>query len=294
MNFDMFKEYVPLYIVGHKRPDVDSVISTILLHEILKSKGIECYPCFLDSGYEIDEYNKKMIDDCTDINVKTISLNNDYNYILVDHNDPTQSVGFGKKIVWGIDHHKNSNILSNIVIGNTCSCSLLIYKYFKNDYSFSNEEKFMIYMASLADSLFFKGSRFSDDDKELITELGYDLDANEMFKKYFIPTDLSQGLDDLFRHVTKSYNYKGVKFDSLVVKTYNEYEYLKQDFEKKIKDRPNFLGVWIDFDREMSYAYFNFNGMVKEFMYDFLASRAATVIPDVYSYIDDCLETDLI
>ena len=290
MNFEMFKEYVPLYIIGHRKPDVDSIVSTVILSNIFKSKDIECYPCFLDNDYEIDEYNKRILDDCVDLNMKTISLNDNYNYVLVDHNDPTQSIGFGKKIVWGIDHHKNSHILSNILIGDTCSCSLFIYKYFKNYYNFSNEEKFMIYMASLADSLFFKGSRFSESDKELISELGFDLDANVMFRKYFIPTDLTRGLDNIFDGVTKSYNYRGIKFDSVVVKTYNEYENLKQDFVKRIENKTNFLGVWIDFDKEISYAYFNYGGEVKEFIYDFLASRAASVIPDVFKYIDDILE----
>ena len=291
MNFDLFKQYEPLYIIGHKNPDVDSVVSTEILYRIFKSKGIKCYPCFLDS-YKVDEYNLTIIGDCMTMNMNVIDNNDSYHYILVDHNDLTQSIGFGKKIVWGIDHHKSSNILSNIVIRPYCSCSLLIYDYFKKYYDFSNEEKFMVYMASLADSLFFKGSRFSKEDAVLIEELGYNLDASLMFKKYFIPTDLSMGMEELFKHVSKKYNYRGVKFDSLVVKTYNENEYLKQDFISEIEIRGNFLGVWIDFDKEISYAYFNYNGETKEFIYDFLASRAATVIPDVYKYIDLSLDTN--
>lgn len=289
MNFDLFKEYEPLYIIGHKKPDVDSVVSTTILYNIFKSKGILCYPCFLDN-YEVDQYNLNMLSDCMQLDMKKIDALSSYNYVLVDHNDPIQSVGYGKKIVWGIDHHPNSNILTNIVIQHYCSCSLSIYNYFKNEYEFSNEEKFMIYMACLADSMFFKGSRFSKEDDVLIKELGFQLDTNVMFKKYFIPTDLSLGIANLFKSPSKSYNYKGVKFDSLVIKTYNENEYLKQDFINEINKRDNFLGVWIDFDKEISYAYFNYNGNIKEFIYDFLASRAATVIPDVFKYIDLSLE----
>lgn len=268
MNFDLFKEYEPLYVIGHKNPDVDSVVSTTILCNILKSKGIICYPCFLND-YEIDEYNLSMISDCMTMNIKKIDNDSSYNYVLVDHNDPTQSIGFGKKIIWGIDHHKSSNILSNIIIRPYCSCSLLIYDCFKKYYEFSNEEKFMIYMATLADSLFFKGSRYSEEDSNLIKELGYDLDAKAMFKKYFIPTDLSMGMDNLFSNISKIYNYKGIKFESLVVKTYNENEYLKQDFIDEVDKRDNFLGVWIDFDKEISYAYFKYNGELKEFIYDF-------------------------
>jgi len=291
MDFDLFKKYEPLYIIGHKNPDVDSVVSTTILCNIFKSKGILCYPCFL-SDYKIDEYNLSMINDCMSVNMELIDNNSFYNYVLVDHNDPVQSVGFNKKIVWGIDHHKNSGILSNIKICSHCSCSLSIYSFFKDYYSFSNEEKFMIYMASLADSLFFKGSRFSEVDMDLISELGYDLDASSLFKKYFVPTNLHSGIDKLFLNISKSYNYRGIKFDSIVVKTYNDNISLKQDFILEIKKRNNFLGVWIDFDKEISYAYFVHDGSFKEFIYDFLASRAATIIPDVFKYIDDLLNNN--
>lgn len=290
MDFIKFKEYEPLYIIGHKKPDVDSVVSTIILSNIFKSNGIECYPCFLDTEYEIDEYNLGVLKDCTDLNMTIIKNDNTLNYVLVDHNDPIQSIGFGKRIIWGMDHHEDAKILSNIMLDNTCSCSLFIYKYFKEIYNFSNEEKFMIYMASLADSLFFKGSRFNEKDKVLIDELGFDFDTNMMFKKYFIPTDLSNGIENLFLDISKKYVYHNITFSSIVVKTFNEFDYLKKDFRKKISNSPNFLGIWIDLDKEISYAYFNLNGGVKEFIYDYIASRAATVIPDVYKYIDSIIE----
>ena len=61
---------------------------------------------------------------------------------------------------------------------------------------------------------------------------------------------------------------------------------MKKEFREKVYNTNNCLGMWIDLDREITYAYFNLNGEVKEFMYDFIASRAATVIPDVFKYID--------
>ena len=219
-----------------------------------------------------------------------IEPDNNYNFILVDHNDPTQSIGFGKRIVWGIDHHNSANILSNVLIGKTCSCSLFIYDYFKNIYDFSTEEKFMIYMASLADSLFFKGSRCKDSDKELIAELGFNMDVDKLFHKYFIPTDLSQGLANVIDNHSKAYNYRGIKFNSVVVKTYNEYSHLREEFIDIINQKDTFLGVWIDLDKEISYAYFRYNGKTKEFIYDFIASRGATIIPDIYRYIDKLLK----
>ena len=288
MDFNKFKEFEPLYIIGHKKPDVDSVVSTILLTNIFKSNGIASYPCFLNDDYDIDEYNLGVLSDCCTVDdIIRIDNNESYNYVLVDHNDPIQSVGFGKRIVWGIDHHIDSKILSNIVLGDTCSCSLKIYTYFKNIYNFSNEEKFMIYMSSLTDSLFFRGSRFTEKDKILISELGFDLDVDNLFKKYFMPTDVSVGIDNLFLNMSKEYVYNGISFSSIVVKTFNEYDYLKKEFRDKVDSLNNCLGIWIDLDKEITYAYFKYNDILKEFIYDFIASRAATVIPDIYKYLDD-------
>jgi len=287
MDFNKFREFEPLYIIGHKKPDVDSVVSMILLTNIFKSNGIAAYSCFLKEDYDMDEYNLGVLKDCCLLDdIIKIDNNSTYNYVLVDHNDPVQSVGFGKKIVWGIDHHPDSKILSNIVLGDTCSCSLKIYSYFKHIYNFSNEEKFMIYMSSLTDSLFFKGSRCTEEDKVLIEELGFDFDVDSLFKKYFMPTDISIGIDNLFLNMSREYIYNGVSFSSIVVKTFNEYDYLKREFREKLSTINNCLGIWIDLDKEITYAYFNYNGVVKEFIYDFIASRAATVIPDIYKYLD--------
>ena len=98
--FEELKKYEPIYIIGHKKPDVDSVIASVLLNNIFKSKGIESYPCFLDSEYNIDEYNAGVLKDCVSLDNILIKENSDScNYVLVDHNDPIQSVGFGKRIV---------------------------------------------------------------------------------------------------------------------------------------------------------------------------------------------------
>ena len=73
MDYGLLKQYEPLYVIGHKNPDIDSVVSSILLCNILKSHDIECYPCFLDNNYEIEEQSKKMIDDCASLNMKILS-----------------------------------------------------------------------------------------------------------------------------------------------------------------------------------------------------------------------------
>jgi inorganic pyrophosphatase/exopolyphosphatase len=104
-----------------------------LLSNVLSSFGIECYPCILSQEYNLDTYNGKIIEDFFEYNPVLINTNdiNKYNFILVDHNDPKQSIGINSNVIFGIDHHKDSGTFKNILISDYSSTSLFIYDYFK-------------------------------------------------------------------------------------------------------------------------------------------------------------------
>ena len=293
MDYGLLKQYEPLYVIGHKNPDIDSVVSSILLCNILKSHDIECYPCFLDNNYEIEEQSKKMIDDCASLNMKILSSDelDNLNFVLVDHNDPNQSIGLNKRIVWGIDHHPNSKYLSNIYIKMLSSCSLLIFDYFK-DYEFSNEEKFMIFMATLDDTALFKKKKIVEKDQDIIDRLGFDLDSEELFNKYFILTDMNKDLKDYLKSPERKYNYRNIEFGCTLINTTDEYEYLKKSFIENInKLEGNYLGIWTNYSKDITYTYFKYNDEIIEKIYDYIAGRALDVIPDIYKYIDKLLDT---
>ncbi len=160
-RINLLKQYEPLYIIGHKKPDVDTVVSSYLLSNILNFLGIKSYYCILSNDYEIDKYNKRIIDDYLEFNPVIIDIKDlgKYNFVLVDHNDPIQSVGSNANIVFGIDHHKDSKQLSSIILSDLCCNSLHIYNYFKDIYSFNSKEKELVMIATLADTLFLKTDR---------------------------------------------------------------------------------------------------------------------------------------
>lgn len=287
MDYKILKKSEPIYIIGHSNTDADSIISSKLLSDILNYYSIKSYYVILNEKYDLDDYNRRMILECMDFNPLIISKEdiNNHNYFLVDHNNPIQSVGEDANIIGCIDHHINSNKIKNCLLSNYCSTSLFIYSLFKDKYQFSDEQKYQIYMAFLNDSTFAKSSRYKKTDKKLVKTLGFNNNYNELFKKYFIPTNTNNGIKEVFKNGYKKHNINGIIFESSYIETFdnnllNEYIKLIQEYNG------NFLGIWINYDNNQTYAYFKYNNNIKIFNYNYIASRAATILMDAIDYIN--------
>lgn len=283
---ESLKDKEKIYIIGHSNIDIDSAVSSKILSEILNEFGIDSTYAILEENYKFDEYNQKMVDACMNFNPVVIKNEevNRYTFFLVDHNDYLQSVGPNAKIVGCIDHHPNSKKVSEAIITNTCATALYIFKEFKEQYDFSNKQKFQIYMAFLNDSTFGKSSRYKESDEIIAKELGFDYDYNEMFKKYFIPTDLKQGMENILNNGLKSYKFGDVYFESGYVESFDTIRL--SEYEKAVKKRKNYLGIWIDYSNNITYTIFNYQRKIKKWKYDFIASRATTILNDVLLYLN--------
>lgn len=275
------KKFEPIYVIGHSNIDIDSAISSKILSEIFNFFNIKSYYAILDKKYRFDKYNKKMLDACSNFEPKIITFNDitKHNYFLVDHNDFLQSVGKGVNVVGCIDHHPNSKKIKNAIITDCCATSLYLYELFKNIYKFTDEQKKQIFMAFLNDSTFGKSSRYKQSDKKLIEELGFSTDYEELFQKYFIPTDLTNGITDAIYNGHKKYQFGNTYFESGYIETFGT-DGLKE-YEKTVKNLKNFLGIWIDYEELITYVFFSYNDTFKKWKYNFLASRATTILNDV-------------
>lgn len=284
------KKYEPIYVIGHKKPDVDTIFSSYLLSNILNHFNIESYPCILSEGYSLNKYNQTIIDDYLKFNPKIIDINDidNYNFAIVDHNDPIQSIGKQINIVFGMDHHKDSKKVNNILFSDLCSNSLFIYDYFKNSYPFTEHEKKLIMLASLTDTLFLKSNRYKEKDKKLVEKLNIKFDSNELLNKYFIETDLSMGLDKYLETSDRDFSFHNVTFSSSVIYSKTSKVEKREEYKNIIINRNwNHLGMWGDLENNKTYVYFKINNAYKEIIYDFIASRAATVMPDIVKYLED-------
>ena len=287
MDLMKYKKYEPIYVIGHMNIDLDSAVSSKILSSIFNSLGIESYYAILDNNYEFNEYNKKMLDDCMDFKPKIINLKdvNKYNWFLVDHNDKSHSVGNNCNVIGCIDHHPDSHQVENITISDDCSLALFLYDEFKSIYNFSKEEKYQIFLAFLSDSTFGKSSRYTKKDEEIVSSLGFNYDYEELFKKYFIPTDLSNGIESVIHNGFKKYNFNDVYFESNYIEEYG-IDGL-EEYKEFIKRQDAFLGRWVDYQNNKTYVYFKYDNKFNEKIYDFIASRATTILNDVLKYLSE-------
>lgn len=281
------KYFAPLYIIGHKNPDVDTVFSSYLLSNIFNFLGIESYPCMLEDNYKVDLYNKRIIDDYLDF--RPVIIKNDeinkYNFVLVDHNDPIQSLEDSKNVILCIDHHQNTNKLKKVVLGNYCANSLFIYKLFKDIYPFSEKEKQLIMLATFTDTLFLKTNRYKKEDESLVKELNVTLDNNEMLKKYFIPTDISLGIDNYIKESDRDFSYEDLVVSSSVIQLLKCDDQVICEYKNAILNtKDNHLGMLRDLGNGKTYAFFKIKDSFKEIVYNYVASRT-TVLPELFDYI---------
>ncbi len=285
MRYRELRKIDNLLIIGHRNPDMDSIISSSLLKNIFLSKKIKCDYAIFETDI-IQKNTKVMLDDCMEYKPFMLKENEikNYKYFIVDHNDLIQSIKDPTLVVGCIDHHFDTNDIYKPLIMNYTSTSLCIYKMFKSTYKFNEEEKKQIFFASLSDSKFGLSSRYQKKDAKLINKLGYSNDYKEYFKKYFIPTDIS--LEDSFsKSSLKKYDFYGYKFQSTIIealdtKRIDEYK----EFINNKND--NFLGIWYDYNENKTYCFLKYRNKLIEFSYNYNASRSKKIIKDVLLYIN--------
>ncbi|MEG1351012.1 MAG: DHH family phosphoesterase [Bacilli bacterium] len=286
MNLEYLKQYKSLYVLGHYKYDVDSYISSYLITKILNYFKIPATWAILDKALgDID--SNILLNDCIKEIPVIIDINKtDVSYFLVDHNDVNQSVKTSENVVGAFDHHLNLKQYNHIFITKRCCCSLGVYEEYKAIYPFTKEDKYKVFMAFLSDSLYTKSSRCTDNDIKLAEELGFSQDYESLFNKYFIFTDLTKGIKPVFNEGYKEYTVNGLTFASNYIKTNNND--LLIDFKEEVKRTPNnFLGIWVNMSNNTTIAYFKVNNHIKEFNYNFIASRGLTIINDILKYLGE-------
>ena len=285
MDFLTLKQFEPIYVIGHSNIDIDSGISSKIMADILNDNGVRAFYAVLEDKYDFDAYNKNMIDDCCDFKPVVVSRDDikNHNWLLVDHNDRLQSVGMDANVIFAIDHHPNAGNVKEVEITDACCTALHLFDKYKEYYEFSDEQKFQIYMAFLNDSTFGRASRYKSSDEIIASELGFNYDYTELFKKYFVPTDISNGVESKLYNGHKKYQFDDVYFESGYIEQFG-IDGL-DDYINIINSMDAFLGVWVDYENSNTYAYFKYDGKLKVYYYDFVASRATTILNDVIEYL---------
>ena len=248
--------------------------------DILNDSGIKAQWVFF-KGDVVDPSSKLLLVNCFDSTPLVITEADleGKKFLLVDHNDVLQSVEKVDRAIAAIDHHSASGQIEHLWLSDYCCTALYIYMMFRERYNFSDLQKQQIFHAVLGDSVFGRSSRYKPQkDGDGVKALGYTTDYDEYFRKYFIPTDLSNPLKAFSENGVKSYKYSWAQMKSGYIEAMDtallgEYKKFVQNYDG------NFLGIWLDYSVPKTYAFFKLGDKLHEYVYDCVASRAALIMP---------------
>lgn len=281
MDLSIFNDTRTVYVTGHRNPDADSLVSAKIMAEILCHNGIDAvWTVFSDDA---NGKGEKLLEGI--LTEKPFVMDRDSigdkKFLLVDHNDVSQSVGSVKNVIAAVDHHVDSGQIKNLYLSDYCCTALYIFMMFRDSYCFTEKQRTQIFRAVLSDCTFGKSSRYRPkEDGDAVKLLGFDTNFESYFEQFFVPTDLSKAPQIFAANGKKSYSFPWAQFDSTYIEATNTH--LLADYVKFIGDYDGgFLGIWIDYSVPKTYVYFKNNGTVHHFTYDCIASRAATILPQV-------------
>lgn len=246
-----------IYVVGHKAPDTDAVVSAIVFAEFLKLQGLEAQATKLgelnmETKFVLDKFKVKSPDTIT-------TLDAGQAVALVDHNEEAQSIDKLEtlNIEYIVDHHKFNlktekplNIRAE-KIGSTAS---IIYKMFiENNFEISKLNANLLISAIISDTLFFRSPTTTEQDKIIVSKLN-EIAQIEDLEKFSLDlfnakSDLSElSLDEIIKLDMKKFEISGKKIAVGVMETTNPDFALNLKSEivnrmNEIKNEENFDGL---------------------------------------------------
>lgn len=228
-----------IYVISHKNPDTDSIVSTIVMTDYFKKIGKET------KAARVSKINKETKFILNKIEIKPPSLVRDLakkKVFLVDHNELEQAgEGIEKAEIIGIlDHHKLGGIRTPepiyVRIEPLGSTSTLVFKLFQEaNFQLNKNQAFLLLCGILSDTLKFTSPTTTKEDKKAAKILAKISQANinhlsqEMFK---VRSDISgMKLEDLIFSDYKEYQEKEINFGVGVHETLSPEIILKKEKE---------------------------------------------------------------
>lgn len=268
-----------LFVLGHKNPDADSIISSYILSRILKRLGANAHFAVLSEQYEYCKSDIKLINNFIKEEPVIVDDINNKLFVLVDHNN-LEGLSTDN-VIGAIDHHIMTGEVYDTLEIEYASIGLLIYDLFKDMYDFTAEEKELIGLSVLADTDYLCSSRFTEEDKKLFLELDFKLDVEKLQKEYFLVNDMSLSIMDNLMINYKEYIKDIGRVRRSLIYTYTE-EY-ENNFKKYVEylnnSDDNWLLIWCDFERKNTYVWF----MGKTYELGYLVTSTNLV----FKYLED-------
>jgi len=245
------------YVLGHKSPDTDSIVSAIMYSRLLNKLGKEAKAIKLG---KINNETKFLLETTNfEIPETFETLASGSEIILVDHNERKQTIDNFEELnlVEIIDHHKVTlNTSSPLwirteIIGSTAS--IITKMFFEKNIDIEENEAKLLIGAILSDTLHYRSPTTTDSDKELVEALNEiaQIDDIEKFANdlFAAKSDLGNiSAEDLIKLDYKNYEFGGETFGIGVVETTNPNYTLSRKSEliekmMEIKKKDNLKGI---------------------------------------------------
>ncbi len=245
------------YVIGHKNPDTDSIVSAIAYSFYLEKKGIETSP---GKQGEINAETRYVLETFGVKEPQLITYSESDQYYLVDHNSREESIDGLKdeQILGVVDHHKialNTKIPIYYHAEPIGSTSTIIAKmFFRDGIEIPKHIAGILLAGILSDTVVFKSVTTTDEDVDIANKLakiaGVEIEkfGIEMKKKLADVSNLSG--DEIIKRDLKIFDTNGIKFavgqvEQVDWEILNRKEELLDAMGKVLKEGYNFVALMI-------------------------------------------------
>jgi manganese-dependent inorganic pyrophosphatase len=163
------------YIIGHKNPDTDATVSSLIYSDFLTKKNIKNTVIKLGNLNNETKFLLKKFNITEPATILELPKNSEI--ILMDHNETKQSINARERYkIWQIiDHHKfdfstkEPLYIRSEPIGS--SCSIVAKMFFEENFKLNQTQATLLISAIISDTLYFRSPTTTQEDHEITEKL---------------------------------------------------------------------------------------------------------------------------
>jgi len=282
-----------LVILGHPNPDIDSIISGILMEHYINNYT-NYQGEFIIPDTSLD---KSTIDICKKYNIDYQSHQKEIpkeveKLVLVDHNITTYK---DKKVIAVIDHHPSIKVTPCKFYQNNEISSTAIGIVRDRETYFTKEQLKLAILATLVDTASFNSTKGRQEDKVWVDDMIkiFDFDKDDLYKTGLHLTNL-ENLKEAAFELLKRYDIAGKKVEASVIqiipdKNQKEIQRMKEIIIDYFfaNDLDIYLFIVHDMQQMKTNVYKIFRDCIKIDEYNQYTSRGNVIIPNLEKQIND-------
>lgn len=265
-------------VIGHMNSDVDSLASAVMFAKIMRKNGLNAHPAIIDRENIaketlefLDESLNRDLDDFID------EIREDDLFVLVDHNDPGQSIGYKAyeegRIIAVIDHHDdlgyNYGLKEIKPSGATLKIIYDLYpQYVKRD---------LVSEVILFDTCGLYSEKANLEDIKFVKEVyeSKGLNLEDERQKYIFETELFQPLESVLGQTRKKHNSEVGDYHSSTIDIFLNSDDKRSKLEELIRfsEKEKSILIVKDFYSKTTYVKGAFKGRILNERYEGIRSR---------------------